>query len=353
MSTAEEWIKKDENLAKLAKDFYAIQYGPDPWEEGEKPTPPALEPPTEGFIKEGGWGANQDPKTWKSTSMKDKPEMFKVVDDADKNVATDFTTEDNAKYYIEYYQALEQNPEPEPEPEPGPEKPPAQGLDKEGVLMLYPTKQGGKEYYTKDYEYKRSSHGQASKPELGKIPRDTYWLDDVPFMVGEYTFIGKVDFTSPDDFSFKVGSLNHSGNDPDGEGQCYSFGISSVGTIHMSKETPRHPKTPNFDKKVKIESGMPKSLGQIRNKTFGCKGIFQVVDGGKNVQIDVYVDTDPLDAQGKPKNNWKKWFTAKDDGTWENKPQTTFAKGNTQKLFHRIDNVGAKTVMNFGSARAI
>jgi len=79
----------------------------------------------------------------------------------------------------------------------------------------------------------------------------------------------------------------------------------------------------------------------------------QFVDGGKNVLIDVYVDSDPIDAQGKPKNNWKKWWSAKDDGTWENKPQTFFAKGNTQKLFHRIDNVGAKTVMNFGSARAI
>ena len=347
-------MKDDANLAKLATDFYATIPGKDPWENGDGDTKPpdVMEPPTEGFIKPGGWGANQDPNTWKSTSMKDKPEMFKVVDDADKNVATDFTTKENADYYIEYYKWLEQTEEPEPpEPEPGPG--PSGELDKEGVLMLYPTKSGGKEYYTNDYEYKRSSHGQASKPELGKIPRDTYWLDDVPFMQGEYTFIGKVDFTNPDDFSFKVGSLNHSGSDPEGEGQCYSFGISSTGTVHMSKETPRHPKTPNFDKQAHVEPGMPKSLGPISNKTFGCKGVFQIVDGGKNVLIDVYVDMDPLDSQGKPKNNWKKWFSAKDDGTWENKPQTTFAKGNTQKLFHRIDNVGAKTIMNFGSARAI
>ena len=354
MSTADEWVKKDENLAKLATDFYATVPGKDPWEDDNvTPPPEPMKPPEEGFIKEGGWGANQDPKLWKSTSMKDKPQMFKVVDDADKNVATDFTTQANADYYIEYYKWLEQNPEPEPpQPEPGPE-PPTAGLDKEGVLMLYPTKQGGKEYYTKDYSYKRSAHGQASKPELGKIPRDTFTLTDVDFMVGEYTFIGKIDFTSPDDFSFKIGSLGHSGNDPDGEGQCYSLGISSIGTVHMSKETPRHPKTPNFDKKVTIEPGMPKSLGQISNKTFGCKGVMQFVDGGKNVQIDVYVDMDPLDAQGKPKNGWKKWFSAKDDGTWENKPQTFFAKGKTQTLYHRIDNVGAKTEMKYASARAI
>jgi len=356
MSSPEEWVKSDENLATLAKDFYATIPGKDPWEEegGGEPKPPEpMEPPSEGFIKEGGWGANQDPKSWKSTSMKDKPEMFKVVDNSDKNVATDFTTKENADYYIEYYQWLEQNPEPEPEPGPEPGPAPSGELDKEGVLMFFPTKSGTKEYYTKDYEYKRSSHGMASKPELGKIPRDTFWLDGVEFMQGEYTFIGKIDFQNPDDFSFKVGSLNHSGSDPSGEGQCYSFGISSIGTVHMSKETPRHPKTPNFDKQAKIEPGMPKSLGPISNKTFGCKGIFQIVDSGKNVKIDVYVDMDPLDATGKPKNNWKLWFSAKDDGTWENKPQTTFAKGNFQKLFHRIDNVGAKTVMNFGSARAI
>jgi hypothetical protein len=353
MSSAEEWVKDDNNLARLATDFYAMIPGKDPWEEegdGEKPKP--MDPPTEGFIKEGGWGANQDPKVWKVAAMKDKPNMFKVVDDADKNVATDFTNEENAQYYIDYYQWLEQNPEPEPEPpEPGPE--PTGELDKEGVLMLYPTKQGSKEYYTKDYSYKRSSHGQASKPELGKIPRDTFTLTNVDFMQGEYTFIGKIDFTNPDDFSFKIGSLGHSGNDPNGEGQCYSLGISSIGTVHMSKETPRHPKTPNFDKHVKVEPGMPKSLGKISNKTFGCKSVMKFIDDGKNVLMEVYVDMDPLDAQGKPKNNWKKWFTAKDDGTWENKPQTFFAKGKTQTLYHRIDNVGAKTEMKYASARAI
>jgi hypothetical protein len=351
LSTAEEWIKKEGSLARFVQDFYDTQTGKDPWEMDE-PKPP-LEEPTEGTIKPGGWGANQDPNTWEPTAMKDRPELFKVVDDQGKNVATDFTTEDNAKYYIEYYQSLVLDPEPDPDPIPDPDKPPVAGLDKEGVLMLFPTKAGGKEYYTPDYSYKRSSHGQASKPELGKIPRDTFTLTQVPFMVGEYTFIGKVDFTNPDDFSFKVGSKNHSGNDPDGEGQCYSFGISSDGKIHLSKETPRHPKTPNMDEHAKIVAGMPKSLGSIDNKLFGCKGVVQFIDGGKNVKIDCYVDMDPVDVAGKPKNNWKLWWTATDDGSWENPPQTFFAKGNDMTLYHRIDNVGQKTVMLFGSARPI
>ena len=126
MSTAEEWIKKDENLAKFAKDFYAIQPGPDPWEKSKNQlSPTTLEPPTEGFIKEpSGWGANQDPKVWNIYIYERQARDVQSSRRPDKNVATDFTTEDNAKYYIEYYQSLEQNPEPEPEPEPGPEPPP-------------------------------------------------------------------------------------------------------------------------------------------------------------------------------------------------------------------------------------
>ena len=47
--------------------------------------------PTEGIIKEGS-GADADPQNWKIVNMKDKPALFKVVDVAGKNVATDFST---------------------------------------------------------------------------------------------------------------------------------------------------------------------------------------------------------------------------------------------------------------------
>lgn len=53
------------------------------------------------YIKPGGWGANSDPATWKVTSMKDHPELFKVVDDKGKNVATGFKTVAGANAYIE------------------------------------------------------------------------------------------------------------------------------------------------------------------------------------------------------------------------------------------------------------
>jgi hypothetical protein len=248
---------------------------------------------------------------------------------------------------------LQNPPAPWEEAKPNIKKPQTGKTDQEGVLILNPTKEGGKEFYTKQYKYKRSKHGQASKPELGKIPRDTFWLENVPFMQGEYTFIGKIDFEGDDDFSFKVGSKDHSKSDKKA-GQCYSFGISSKGEVHLSKETPGHPTTPNFDEKCKLAAGMPRNIGPISNKIFGCKGVLYFVNSGKDVYIECWVNLKPLNENKTPNNEgWKLWWTALDKGDWKNKAQTFFAKGNNQTLFHRIDHVGDKTEMYFGSAREI
>lgn len=65
--------------------------------EAEKP----LEVPKEGRVKE--WGANTDPSKWKVISMKRPKDKFKVVDENDKNVADQFTSKENAEYFIKYY----------------------------------------------------------------------------------------------------------------------------------------------------------------------------------------------------------------------------------------------------------
>ena len=66
--------------------------------EPDKPTKP-----TEGIEKSGG---NKDPTTWIIVNMKDDPAKFKVVDDANKNVATDFTKKEIAQQYIDYYKSV-------------------------------------------------------------------------------------------------------------------------------------------------------------------------------------------------------------------------------------------------------
>lgn len=59
--------------------------------------------PTEGFIKDGGWGANKDANLWAVKSMESKPNLFKIVDDENINVATDLSSEQSARNYIAYY----------------------------------------------------------------------------------------------------------------------------------------------------------------------------------------------------------------------------------------------------------
>ncbi|MDQ4073669.1 MAG: discoidin domain-containing protein, partial [Thermoproteota archaeon] len=99
-------------------------------EPGPTPTPGNPPPkPTEGVVLHGGWGANPDPDTWSITNMRDKPNLFKVVDNTGRNVATDFTSRETAQGYIDYYKYLKDNPSPTPTPGNPPPKP------TEGVVL--------------------------------------------------------------------------------------------------------------------------------------------------------------------------------------------------------------------------
>lgn len=73
---------------------------PDPEPNPTDPTKPA---PGTGTVKQGGWGANMDPKTWVRTVMKDDPKLFKITDGS-KNVATHFATAEVADNFIKYFQ---------------------------------------------------------------------------------------------------------------------------------------------------------------------------------------------------------------------------------------------------------
>ena len=75
-----------------------------PVEPQQPPTTTEPTKPTQGTVKKGGWGANMDPKTWMRTAMKDDPKLFKVTDENKKNVATHFTTAENADNFIKFFQ---------------------------------------------------------------------------------------------------------------------------------------------------------------------------------------------------------------------------------------------------------
>jgi hypothetical protein len=126
-------LTTEQKLDKLI-DFLEHIYGPNIIGDKPEPSPPIVKP-EEGTIKPGGWGAAENPNAWKVVKMRDFPDLFKVVDLAEKNVVTNFTTEQIAQQYIDYYKAKwedEDDPqagEPDVEEKPAEPSKPAEGAD--------------------------------------------------------------------------------------------------------------------------------------------------------------------------------------------------------------------------------
>ena len=117
--------------------FLEHLYGPNLVE----PPKPLRPKPAEGFIKEGGWGANKDPDTWTVIAMKDDPRLQKVVDDKSKNVATHFSSLETASYYIQYHKTVDEQEPTAPEP-PAPEAPAEKPAEGTSIKGPYPSTGG-------------------------------------------------------------------------------------------------------------------------------------------------------------------------------------------------------------------
>ena len=137
-------LTTEQKLDKLIA-FLETIYGPNIIGDKPEPQPPIVKP-AEGTVKEGGWGAIENPNTWKVVKMRDYPDLFKIVDAPGKNVATNFTTEAIAEQYIKYFKSQwEQDDDPqenEPSAEEGQPEPPK---PVEGGDGPYKIKAGSKE----------------------------------------------------------------------------------------------------------------------------------------------------------------------------------------------------------------
>lgn len=230
-----------------------------------------------------------------------------------------------------------------------PDTTPSGNLDLAGLPIVYPTKAGGEEYTASDFSYKRSTHNQSNE---SNIPRDTFSIANVKAVNVECTFVGSIDGTKSDDFSFKVGSKTHSDSNKK-EGQCYSVGIGFDGEVHISKETPEHPTTPNFDDEAQLAPGVNENtIGNIRNVPILIKVVRANV--ASKVRLEVWYALNPIDASGKVKSDLvlKPYFTAVDDGSWKNAPQLKNA-ASVQTVYMRIDHVDEKTKLFGASIREI
>lgn len=319
---------------------------PDP----EPPVPPT-DPtkPTDFTVKQGGWGANMDPKVWVRTVMKDFPDQFKVTDGT-KNVATNFKTAEAADNFIKFFQ---RHPDqiaviiggsgggttPTPPNPTEPSIPSGAKVDAQGIVMIYAAKEGGQVVTAATTNQKESDHNTGSRTSL-------YSNSPYSATSGELTEYFSMDLgDSGEQNAPKLLSGGHTGsgdNDETRQGCCYAVGVNENGTLHLAKEWPHHPVTPKaYDKINYVDQAWKNLGGSIKNKLVGMKIIYYPADGG--TKMEWWFDKKGLET-GKVENDWKQMAWAHDKGDWGDKfgpalveNQGVKYKGKVMGFYIRID----------------
>lgn len=271
-------------IEKIADDVP----NPDP----EPPTPTDPTKPTEGFIKPGGWNADIIKKElWKVINMKDSPELFKIVDGAGKNVATNFKTKEVADNFVAYFQTHEfppkdENPTPEP-PGPGPTPTPGGSITKDGVKIPYETT--GK----MRYDFNNNDRDDGKRMDFNSLKADEY----VSAAVLGYFSLENV----PDDeVSGKFSAKPHSGS---AQTDCYDMGVDNK----------------KGDTRIRFEHIHPNYTSALatgdKGKPLGTKflGYMFVRKNQPNGNVLCETWQDQGDNEGSaPSNNWVKLFSWED-----------------------------------------
>ena len=297
--------------------------------------------PAEGFIKEGGWGANQDPLTWEAIAMtnEDKQGKYKIVDSNKKNVATDFSSQKTAQDYIDYHKHQTVN-KGTPIIKNMPDNTGGNNLkDKLGVVIQFKTKDNGKEKYNEDFMHERGIRTyESDKPD---DPTDEYNLklekEHVDLETTGYFKIAKE--MHDDTISMKLRGPTHS----DGNGSWYKIGVHFNGKPFFGKEW-EHSGREEDDLATGDNSI---NVGKIIGKWVGIKAVTfnEEKDGKKGVRCQCYIDG-PYDNIGDvpPENqNWRKTFDVfdTDDPILKGNEKSG---GDIMQIQFRIDVLGIKMV---------
>ena len=229
--------------------------------DGNIPDPEPPKPstkPTEGTVKKGGWGANLDKKDeWKVVAMKDNPSLWKIVDAAGKNVATEFSKKEIAESFITYFKTHPFPPEdttPPDVPPVDPNQPPVVSTG-DGP---YPQKVGSKTLQS-EQRGPTTRHYASGKPDDETIEKN---VKDIPYRNYQWVVETTIKEMEHDDtISLKFGGQHTTGN---GWWDC-GVGIYDGQTCLGSE--PKHPST-----NLCVVKG-PK-IGDIRNKKIRIAGVF-------------------------------------------------------------------------------
>lgn len=243
------------------------------------PNPPGPVVTETGVIKPGGWGASTDPKTWTVTNMKSPPEQFKIVDNKGVNVATNFTTKENAQKVIDAAIAAIGGGGGGPTNPPNPPAP-TTGFGAYGVKSIF----GNGKVHT---EYRDNSRPDGKRRDFQSIGTKGVEL------TGCFALTSPID----DEVSGKFSTLSHSGSN---KTNCYDMGVSTKGGRSRIRFEATHPSyTGNLG-----EGHTPAPA--LGNKFIGYKFI-KVANPDKTVTCYVYVDTGDNEGD-KPANQWKEIF---------------------------------------------
>jgi len=305
--------------------------------------PGDAEEPTHGTIKEGGWGGNPDANTWQIINhQKTNKHLFKIVDNLQKNIATDFPTKETAQNFINWYKTHPFPPVPDVPPDPAHNMiDPNAKTDAQGIVMLYAPKQDG-QVITQDMTFqKESSHNSGDRTSL--YAKKKYTANS-----GEITEYFSMNLSKDDEQNApKLLSGGHTGSglsDTTRQGRCYAAGINQNGSLHLAKEWPAHPTTPKFYDKIQYKDQNWKKLGNIKNKLVGMKIVYYPVESGnkKGMHIEWWFDKKGLQTQ-KIENDWQQMAWADDFGDWEGEPllenQGVKFKGKVLGMYIRIDHI--------------
>ena len=262
---------------------------------------PPAGPPVEiehGYVKPGGWGAKQDPKTWSVTNMKDPPEQFKVVDDNGINVATNFKTKAGAEAYVKEAQNAGQCPTGQHlDPASGkcvPDGPPPTGgsdKDQFGVLKIHKDKPGGTTNTVFKLEEKRRNYASGKPSEDSVEYTATAKSKDQNSDVEAtfYTKINSFKTNETDSISDKLTGPNHS------DGNCCwvipDFDILGKGSGKTLETEKPHPHNHSVNPKPLTAIG-----GSIVGKWFGHKAITYVKGGERYVESWIHFPVKNIDA---------------------------------------------------------
>ena len=310
------------------------------------PDPNPQQPPTEtGTVKPGGWGGNQDPKTWKATNMKKPKDQFKVVDNKGINIATNFTTKEAAQAFINWSVGHAPPPIDPPPVDPGNPPPTPTGTkDQFGILKIAPDKPNGKTNTSFELEEKERNY-ESGKPSEWSVEYTADLgekLSDIE--VTYYCKINGFKTNEADNISTKILGPSHS----DGVGRSWYIGeLATDGSSSktLMTETP-HPVY--FDNNQKALFTVGES---IVGKWVGIKMVTYLINGGKDRRLEMWLDW-PVSDIANPPNNWRMYWGVDDTGQLDH---AHFIQPTGSLVCSRIDGVekGDPPEFKYASVREV